>query len=84
VIVTTGRVGPEVLEYAKLVRSKLPINILCLSGEDLRDICVSPAKVVSLLSLQAPLALCSKEAFSYLAGKSDYGRSVAVAMGSRV
>jgi hypothetical protein len=82
VIVSTGEIGPEASAYAELIRGKLPINICCLNGDDLRNISASPAKVVDLFSLQAPLALCRKEPFSYLMVKSEYGRSAAVSVGT--
>jgi len=83
VIVTTGEVGSEARRYADLIRGKLPISICFLGGSDLRNVCESPTKIIDLLLAQAPLALCRKEAFSYLAGK-NYDRSAAVAVGTRV
>jgi site-specific DNA-methyltransferase (cytosine-N4-specific) len=78
VIVSTGEIMPQALAYAELMRGKLPINICCLSGGDLRDVSASPGGVVDLLSLQAPLALCRKKSFSHVIRNSEYGRSAVV------
>lgn len=80
VIVSTGEIMPQALAYVDLIRGKLPINICCLGGGDLRDLLASPTRVVDLLSLQAPLALCPKKSFSYVARNSEYGRSAVVTM----
>ena len=69
VIASMGKVGREARGYATAVSARLGINICLLDGADLRSLCERPSKILRLLSVQAPLALCRKDAFSYLTEK---------------